>query len=41
MYQEGINPYYLFLCKCDLFTRRFGVKLFDPIFCKEERLDIK
>lgn len=21
MYQEGINPYYLFLCKCDLFTR--------------------
>lgn len=41
MYQEGINPYYLFLCKCGLFTRRFGVKLFDPIFCKEERLDIK
>ena len=40
MYQEGINPYYLFLCKCDLFTTRFGVKLFDPIFCKEERLEI-
>ena len=40
MYQEGINLYYLFLCKCDLFTTRFGVKLFDLIFCKEERLEI-
>lgn len=39
MYQEGINPYYLFLCKCDLFTKRFGVEMFDPIFCKEERLE--
>lgn len=40
MFEEGINPYYLFLCKCDLFTTRFGVQLFDPIFCKEERLEI-
>ena len=31
----------LFLCKCELFTTRFGVQLFDPIFCKEERLEIK
>ena len=41
MFEEGINPYYLFLCKCELFTTRFGVQLFDPIFCKEERLEIK
>ena len=41
MFEEGINPYYLFLCKCELFTTRFGVLLFDPIFCKEERLEIK
>lgn len=41
MYQEGMNPYYLFLCKCDLFTKRFGVELFDPIFCKEERLEVR
>ena len=39
MYQEGINPYFLFLCKCDLFTEKFGVQMFDPIFCKEERLE--
>lgn len=41
MFEEEINPYYLFLCKCELFTTRFGVQLFDPIFCKEERLEIK
>ena len=39
MYEEGINPYYLFLCKCELFTKRFDVEMFDPIFCREERLE--
>ena len=38
MCREGYNPYYLFLCKCDLFTNRFGVERFTSVFCKEERL---
>ena len=41
MYQEGINPYYLFLGKCDLFNTGDLGRVVDPIFCKEERLDIK
>lgn len=38
MYEEGINPYYLLLCKCDLYKETFGVEMYQPIFCKEERL---
>ena len=38
MYQEGMNPYYLLLCKCELYKEIFGVEMFQPIFCKEERL---
>lgn len=38
LYGEGSNPYYLFLCKCELFTERFGVKRFETVFCKEERI---
>ena len=37
MYQEGMNPYYLLLCKCELYKETFGVEMFQPIFCKEER----
>lgn len=35
---EGLNPYYMFLCKCSLFVERFGLKQFSSVFCKEERL---
>lgn len=38
MFGEGLNPYYLFLCKCELFVRRFGLKRFEPVFAKEERI---
>lgn len=38
MYQEGMNPYYLLLCKCELYKETFKVEMFQPIFCKEERL---
>ena len=38
LYDEGFNPYYLFLCKCRLFTERFGVKRFETVFCKEEHI---
>ena len=41
MVSEGFNPYYIFLCKCELFVRRFGLKQYDGVFVKEERLHIE
>ena len=38
LYGEGMNPYYLFLCKCELFVRRFGLKQFAPVFAREDRI---
>ena len=38
LFGEGLNPYYLFLCKCELFVRRFGLIQFAPVFIKEERV---
>ena len=38
LYGEGLNPYYLFLCKCELFTNRFGMKRFSAVFGKEDRM---
>lgn len=35
----GKNIYYIFLCKCDLFVRRFNIEKFKGIFANEE--DIK
>lgn len=40
MVGEGFNPYYIFLCKCELFVRRFGLKQYEAVFIKEERLNI-
>ena len=37
MYREGMNPYYLLLCKCELYKETFQVEMFQPLFCKEER----
>lgn len=31
----GLHPYFLFLCKCDLFTERFGLERFSSVFMKE------
>lgn len=31
----GLNIYYLFLCKCEMFMRRFGVKQFTGIMARE------
>ena len=36
---EGFNPYYIFLCKCELFVRRFGLQQYESVFMKEERLN--
>ncbi len=38
LFGEGLNPYYLFLCKCELFVRRFGLKQYQSVFSKEERI---
>ena len=38
---EGINPYYFFLCKCELFVRRFGLKQYESVFMREERMVVR
>lgn len=38
LFGEGLNPYYFFLCKCELFVRRFGLKQYESVFIKEERI---
>lgn len=38
LFGEGINPYYFFLCKCELFVCRFGLKQYESVFIKEERI---
>ena len=38
LFGEGFNPYYLFLCKCQLFIQRFGLKQYKSMFVKEERI---
>lgn len=38
LYGEGLNPYFMFLCKCDLFVRRFGLELFATVFAREDRI---
>lgn len=38
LFAEGFNPYYLFLCKCELFVRRFGLERYQSVFRKEERI---
>lgn len=35
---ESMNPYYLFLCKCELFVRRFGLGKYESVFVREERI---
>lgn len=37
----GLNIYYLFLCKCDWFTRRFGLERFQGVFVNERNQKIK
>lgn len=32
----GLNIYYLFLCKCEHFTRRFGLERFQGVFLNEK-----
>lgn len=34
----GRNIYYLFLCKCQLFMKKFGVERFTPVLSNEQRI---
>jgi len=36
----GKNIYYIFLCKCDLFTKRFNMEKFQGIFINESNVKI-
>lgn len=38
LYGEGLNPYYMFLCKCNLFVQRFGLERFCSVFVREENI---
>lgn len=40
LYGEGLNPYYLFLCKCELFVQRFGLARYESVFAREERIRV-
>lgn len=40
LYGCGKNIYYLFLCKCDLFTKRFNMEKFQGIFINESNVKI-
>ncbi|MEE1257570.1 MAG: hypothetical protein UHN47_13800 [Lachnospiraceae bacterium] len=37
LFGEGLNPYYIFLCKCELFVHRFGLQKYESVFVREER----
>lgn len=41
LYDEGLNPYFLFLCKCELFVQRFGLEQYSSVFAKEERIQLR
>lgn len=38
LYGEGLNPYYMFLCKCEMYVERFGLTQFTSVFTKEEHI---
>ena len=38
--EEGLDPYFLFMCKCELFVRRFGMKQYSSVFRRGRRIKI-
>lgn len=38
LFDCGMNIYYIFLCKCDLFTTRFNIEKFKGIFINEKNV---
>lgn len=40
LYGEELNAYFLFLCKCDLFVRRFGLERYASVFAREDHINV-
>lgn len=40
LYGEGYTPYFMFMCKCELFVRRFGLEQFKSVFRRGDRINI-
>ncbi|MDF2587214.1 MAG: hypothetical protein K0S41_1055 [Anaerocolumna sp.] len=40
LYGSGLNIYYMFLCKCDLFVKRFNMELYKGIFANEKNIKL-
>ncbi len=40
LHGSGLNLYYLLLCKCEFFVRRFGVMRLAPMFVNERRVEL-
>ncbi len=38
MYGEHLNTYFCFLCKCELFVQRFGLRQFESVFIREDHI---
>ena len=38
IFDHGLPIWYLFLCKCDYFTRRFGLEKYKPVFNHEDSI---
>lgn len=38
--EDGLSPYFLFMCKCELFVRRFGMKQYSSVFRRGDRIRI-
>jgi len=38
LYGSGLNPYYFFLCKCELFVQRFGLERYASVFAREDHI---
>lgn len=41
MFGEGLNTYFMFLCKCEMFVDRFGLEQFSTVFLNEKDIVIK
>ena len=41
LYGGPYTPYYLFLCKCELFVRRFGLAQYSSVFARQDHISIR
>jgi uncharacterized protein with ATP-grasp and redox domains len=41
MFGEGLNTYFIFMCKCEMFVERFGLTQFSSVFKNEKDIVIK